>query len=294
MGISTSYDICEGARKGEIMGKFYQASNDSMFKAIFCNEKNKDLLERLIESSINEKVKVDKPTMQEIVKTNIYVKNKTLYIITESLDKKQKYNIELNVNYYDGLNNRNAAYIFSKYSEDVKVADDYSNMNKFIQINLTSGLPKDRNVINEYKLIDTSTDNFFIDNLIIYEINLDKIKETCYNDSRYKLFTALCCDRDELHKLCKGDKVLEKLESEVIRLNKDPKFIEFLSAEEDARKTHNTLMKNAKEEGLAEGYAGGSKETKIEIAKNMLNKNMDIETISEVTCLTKEEIETLK
>lgn len=38
----------------------------------------------------------------------------------------------------------------------------------------------------------------------------------------------------------------------------------------------------------------GSKQKEIEIAKKMLNKNMDISIISEITSLTEEEIENLK
>ena len=80
----------------------------------------------------------------------------------------------------------------------------------------------------------------------------------------YKMLAALVCDKDELHALCKGDPLLEKFEREVIRLNKDPQI---------------------RAQALAEN---------IETAKNMLNKNIDIDTIAEVTGLPKEEIEKLK
>ncbi len=258
-------------------------------KLFFCNKNNKDLLEYLIGVAIAKKVKVTDPKMQEVLKPNIFVRKKTLDIMTESTDKKEKYNIELNVGHYDGLNNRNAAYIFSKYSEDVKVREKYNNMSKYIQINLTSGLPKNHEIVNIYTLTDKETNRTFIENLIIYEFNLDKIKKMCYNKGEkeeYKILAALCCEKTELHKISKGNPILEKLESEVIRMNKDPEFIEFLSAEEDAKKVHNTLMDNAKKEGI--------EQNKIEIAKNMLKKGTDMEYISEVTGLTKEKIEKLK
>lgn len=279
-------------KKNNMAKEFYKASNDSVFKAIFCNKSNKDLLEKLIEVSIKKKVKVNDPLMQEVLKPSVFIKNKTLDVLTESTDKKSKYNIELNVGHYDGLNNRNAGYIFSKYSEDVKVSENYNNMRNFIQINLTSGLGIDYELVNTYKLIDPKTGNYFIKNLTIYEFYLDKIKDTCYTkgEKEYKILAALCCDKEELHELCKGDKVLEKLEREVIKLNKDPEFIEFLSAEEDAKKVHNTLMNNAKEEGLAEGI----EQNKITIAKNMLKDNIPIDTIIKYTTLTKDEIESLK
>ncbi len=73
-------------------------------------------------------------------------------------------------------------------------------------------------------------------------------------------------------------------------MNKDPEFIEFMSEEEEMEKLQNTLMNNAREQGLEQG----SKEKQIEIAKNMLNKGIDINLISEVTNLSEKEIETLK
>jgi predicted transposase/invertase (TIGR01784 family) len=57
---------------------------------------------------------------------------------------------------------------------------------------------------------------------------------------------------------------------------------------------HNTLMDNAKKRGLKEGIEQGIKQRNIEIAKNMLKKKIDIDTISECTGLSKKEIEKLK
>lgn len=161
-------------------------------------------------------------------------------------------------------------------------------MKHFIQINLTSGLPREKEIYYKYELIDERTKERFIDNLTIYTFNLDKIKERCYNEGKekYKILATLICDKEELHKICKGDKVLEKLEYEVTRMNKDEKFMGFLTAEEDAIKVHNTLMFNAKEEG--------SKNKQIEIAKNLLSMNMNKETISKATGLSLKEIGDLK
>ena len=53
-------------------------------------------------------------------------------------------------------------------------------------------------------------------------------------------------------------------------------------------------MKEQKKAGIEEGKNAGIKETKLEIAKNMLKKKMSIEDISEVTGLTKADIKNLK
>ena len=89
--------------------------------------------------------------------------------------------------------------------------------------------------------------------------------------------------------------------SELERVNQNPEFREYMSAEEDNRKIQNSLriqaIKEGRAEGLAEGKAEGiqqgSYQSKIQIAKNMLEKGMDKELISEVTGLPKEEIEKL-
>ncbi len=51
--------------------------------------------------------------------------------------------------------------------------------------------------------------------------------------------------------------------------------------------------KVGKEEGLTEGRAEGAKQNSCDIAKRMLEKGIDIETISELTCLTEKEISEL-
>ena len=51
--------------------------------------------------------------------------------------------------------------------------------------------------------------------------------------------------------------------------------------------------KVGKEEGLKEGRAEGVKRNSFDIAKRMLEKGIDIETISELTFLTEKEISEL-
>mgnify|MGYP004622529403 FL=1 len=89
---------------------------------------------------------------------------------------------------------------------------------------------------------------------------------------------------DELSKISKYRRV-NKYMDEVKRLNEDPEFREFISAEEDNRKIENSIKKELREEG--------QEEEKLEIVKNMLSKNMDIKLISEITGLTEDQIKVL-
>ena len=275
-----------GIKEVSIEKKFYTAKYDAVFKAVFCNPNNRDLLKWIIEKCLNRNIEIIKVESPEIIKNNIYVKNKTLDVLVKT--EKELLNIELNSGYYSSLHRRNAGYIFSKYSEETKVGEDYLKMKNHIQINFSINLPKRYPLLGIYKLNDLKTEIEFIDNLTIYEFNVDKIKERCYNEDNkeYNFIAILNSNNRELEKLCKGDKYMEKFKEEVERLNEDSTFTGFLSAEEDAKKVHNTLIGEAREEGFEEAI--------IKTTKNMLNKNMDITIISEITGLTKSQIENLK
>ena len=271
------------------MGKFFKATNDAVFKAMFCNNKNKDLLQKLIETSLQEKVEVLEILPPEIIKKNIYVKNKTLDSIVKL--KGKIICIEMNSGYYEGLNRRNFAYIASKYVEETKIGDNYNNMREFIQINFTKGLPKNYPGISKYIFIDKKSGIDYIDNFIIYEFNLDKVSKNCYNEYKeYKFIALLDANKEEIHKLSKGDRIMEKFEKEINKLNEDVEFTNYISAEEDAIKVHNTLISNARKEGESIGLA----KEKQNIAKKLIEMKMPIENIVSATGLSQEEIENLK
>ena len=217
------------------------------------------------------------------------MKNKTLDVLVKA--ENNLINIEVNGCYYNSLAYRNMAYIFEKYAELYKVGDRYSKKVQVIQINFTSGLPKDAEVIDVTQVGNLKTGKPKINNFISYEYNIDKIKEMCYNgDKKYDFIAALDFDKDELEKYCKGDEYIEKFENELTRLNEDIEFTEFLTAEEDNEKLKNTLIDEAREEGEIEGEKNGI----LTVAKNMLKEKADINFISKTTGLPKEEILALK
>ena len=273
--------------------KFYKGTNDQMFKAIFTAKKNEYLLKEFIRRSLknvlNSNLDDLKILSTEVVKTNINIKGKTVDVLAETKD--EILNIELNNTYYSSLHKRNAAYIFSKYSEETKVSETYDKMKTFIQINLTKGLKKEYPSLEIYTLKGEKSDNKYIDNLIILEFNIDKIKDSWYNgDKEFNFVAALDLEEKELDKVCEGDEYMELFEKEVKRLNEDQKFTAFMSDEEEAEKLRKTLISEAKTEGIKEGTT----KRNIEIAKNMLESDMLPEVISKITGLSIAEIEALK
>ena len=67
-----------------------------------------------------------------------------------------------------------------------------------------------------------------------------------------------------------GDKYMTEFKKKVESLNNNARYKEFLSAEEDMRKTNNTFKEIGRREGIEIGKSEGVEERNIEIARNLL------------------------
>ena len=93
----------------------------------------------------------------------------------------------------------------------------------------------------------------------------------------------------DIKKLSK-DKVVREYMEKIEKLNNDPMFINWITKEKDEQMIKNTQLYNATQNGLNLGI----EQRNIEIAKNLLEQNIDISVIMNATGLTKGEIESLQ
>ena len=90
-------------------------------------------------------------------------------------------------------------------------------------------------------------------------------------------------NKKELYNLSRGDELMERIYDELIKLSNDKRNLLSYSKEE-------LYLMCAKEEGIEIGIT--RKEN--EIIRNMLNRKMDINLISEITNIPIEQIELVK
>ena len=88
-------------------------------------------------------------------------------------------------------------------------------------------------------------------------------------------------NKEDLFKLSKTDKLAKKYYDKLMELNTNQEFVGLLSNDEEYEIYVKSEISDAREDA------------KLEIAKTMLKKNMDINLIAEITNLTVEEIKTL-
>ena len=138
-------------------------------------------------------------------------------------------------------------------------------------------------------------------------VNIDYYKKMVYNGnkkfiSNNYLLCAMNLQPSELDNIKEGNEMLMEYKKDLEKINNDEDFVKWMSAEEEAEMFERTRLIVAEKEGHQQGFEKGMKEgieqgieqEKIEIVKKMLNKQIDITTIIEITGLTQEEIENIE
>ena len=281
------------------MAEFYTCRNDRAFKEVFLNPNNSDLLKALLEFIL--KIKIDKLEIKktELLSGNVNIKDKRVDAIVHTGNKKIE--IEINSQNKDYLHTRSTAYICNIYQSNANVGDTYNEDTDIVQVNLTWGLGKNNDEMKIYKIMNEKGE-LYVKNFIIYEINMDYYDKIWYSKNEEEIkknqyMIMLDLDKKELENMPK-DKIIDKYITNVTIVNDDPEFQKYMSEEEDKKKIQNSLLSEAKEEGISQGYTSGindgiSKE-KVSIAKNLLSMNMPIEDISKATGLSIENLNELK
>jgi predicted transposase/invertase (TIGR01784 family) len=281
------------------MATFYTCRNDRAFKEVFLNPNNSDLLKALLEFIL--KIKIDKLEIKktELLSGNVNIKDKRVDAIVHTGNKKIE--IEINSQNKDYLHTRSTAYICNIYQSNASVGDTYNEDTDIIQVNLTWGLGRNNDEMKIYKIMNEKGE-LYVKNFIIYEINMDYYDKIWYSKNEEEIkknqyMIMLDLDKKELKNMPK-DKIVDKYITNVTIVNNDPEFQKYMSEEEDKKKIQNSLLSEAKEEGISQGisqgYTSGINDGIKQTAKNLLSMNMTLEDISKATGLSIEEINKLK
>ena len=277
------------------MATFYTCRNDRAFKEVFLNPDNSDLLKALLEFIL--KIKIDKLEIKktELLSGNVNVKDKRVDAIVHTGNKKIE--IEINSQNKDYLHTRSTAYICNIYQSNASVGDTYNEDTDIIQVNLTWGLGRNNDEMKIYKIMNEKGE-LYVKNFIIYEINMDYYDKIWYSKNEEEIkknqyMIMLDLDKKELENMPK-DKIVDKYITNVTIVNDNPEFQKYMSEEEDKKKIQNSLLSEARENGINDGISKGVSKEKVNIAKNLLSMNMSLEDISKATGLSVEEINKLK
>ena len=198
---------------------------------------------------------------------------------------------------------RNMIHLFRIHSDMLVKGMPDSELEKYrlYQLNFDNFRNPSREAIEKYAFCSLTTGK--VRNLIytFCDVDLEKCRKLVYNvnvrevskDIRWGAIMT-SNDIEEISKLLGEDMLSmeekDKFLNTVRELNEDEKVVKDWMWEENDKLRYYNDLEASKEQGIEQGIEDKSKEVVI----NMLNKNMDYETISEISGKTIEEIKEIE
>ena len=207
-------------------------------------------------------------------------------------------NLEINRQSYTGLIVKNLSYVFRLFSTAFKKGENYNDNLIVTQINLNCFKGEDYEEVkplSKYHLREDDDNKLYAKNLVIYDLNVVKCHELYYNKREldipnYVRWGALIYNNklSEIPNILKEVVTYEELKIIMGKLDKLTHDDLFMSEEDNLKWIkweENTIFNDGVEQGIEQG---------IDLTiKNMLNKGMKLDDISEITGKSIEEIKEL-
>ena len=152
--------------------------------------------------------------------------------------------------------------------------------------------PKSPNLLDAHFTFNDQENQLLIEDIESYEFYLPNYKRTCYDrydeiGRRLVLFTAKSFE--EIESITQNSFDLEIIK-ELRNLSMDGIFLTAYEKEKVQQKLVNSAYKEGLNKGIEKGIEQGNKESKIEIAKRMLEKGINEKIIFECTGLNMNDI----
>ena len=275
--------------------KWYTASRDRVFKAVFVNDEYKELFECILKETLKETISITKFHITELAVKTVNERVKMLDVLIE-IDNNKFILCEINTSFSTVIRERNLMFLEAFSSQRVKRGEKYRKINEIYLINYNFIADLGGPIIRHFTYRDEEGKKYSNSRMII-NVNMDKLLKNYYNGigkEEYKHLAMLDMDKENLFKLSQTDKLAKKYYDKLMELNTNQEFVQLLSNDEEYEMYVKSEISEACGYARKEGIEEGSKESKLEIAKAMLKKNMDINLIAEITNLPVEEIKTLK
>lgn len=269
--------------------KFYSLLSDTTFKYLFKNNNTRPILEKMIYKITGINLEGYKLIDNEL-NTGNFIKDYRLDLLFEK--DNELVIIEMNQEVNQSIYNKNHSYLYRLAGNLYKQGGKYEETKYVTQINFNNcKCPVEDDIgILIYEFLNQEY-NLKIEGIKTYEIYLAKYKDICYNQDERKRYLSLfkAESYEELRKIAGDNKEVLKLVDEIEKLNEEKYFGALYDAEEE----HKRLVRSSEMIGEERGMIKGAEAKSKEIARSMLNKNMDINLVSELTGLSIEEINDL-
>lgn len=275
---------------------------DVVFKGVF--ERNTDILKRFLISTLKLELDVDKTKIEisnnELLKENVKEYKKTIDILV-ILNDTIFIDIEINRSNFENVKKRNFLYCDKLYTMLLEMGNKTSKLKDIYLYQLNLNAMDSSITFGEDRIVSYSevTKSIYVKNKITVLKYLEFYRNIYYTDieklSDDEIWLVALTSRNfvELneilsHILNHNDR--SKIVKEAIRMSK----LKFNLHEWEKEKMDELVREETKRIEREEGFNAGVEQNTIEVIKNMLENNAELEFISKVTGKTIEEIEKIQ
>lgn len=271
-------------------------TNDYVFKRIFGQKKNSDILKDLLQAILTD-IEITSVHVNQDVSLERHLMTDKLGIldIVATLNNGTRVNIEMQVKDYNNTVDRSVFYESGLLHESLNKNEDYLQIPKSIGIWILNYDIFNNGSFHEIARLRRDHENIVLtDKFEIHYIQLPKFKQKCKKISNKleEWLTFISCKNLEEISMIENEYV-KKAEEELEYLSGDAAERRLAELREKAIRDEAAAIAGATRRGIEKGIKKGKKEEKFQIAKKMLKESIEIETITRITGLTKEQIENL-
>lgn len=281
--------------------------NDYVFKKIFGDERNKDILIAFLKAILKIDIKDVQILNSELPKENIADK-KSILDIRATIDNNVEIDVEIQVARTIYMPQRSLYYWSKIYCEQLESGEKYNKLKKTVCINILDFNTLDTKKYHSMFKLKENEENYILTDLLeIHFLEMKKLDEYKENDDLSQWVSFIKADsKEELDKMAKVNSNIDKAVNVLTIMSQDKKArAEYLSREmalhDEATKIEEAMEEGYEQgreqggeegraEGRAEGREQGKEEANIEAAKNLLQLGVDIDIIVKSTSLTKEKV----
>lgn len=291
--------------------KIFPATNDVVFKKIFGDMNNKEVIKGFLSSILNipkeeyELLKIESPflNISDSATDKIGILDVKL-----STKNKKIIDIEIQVARMKHMRERVLYYLSKMTLDQIGAGENYDKIQKVISIIIAADhilIKENNNQHNRYLLCDKETGSTFTDKMEVNTLDLMKKADPKTSDPNITKWVDFFNAKTEeelemIHNM--PDSAVKQAAKIVLEVNQDKEVRIKAEQRENALRVYNTEIEASKQSGIKEGIKQGIQQgmekgkqsEKIEIAKSAIKMGLSNGQIQILTGLTSEEINNLK
>ena len=273
--------------------KLLNPKNDYVFKRLFGSVGNETITKNLLSCILQQNITDVQLDCNPILEKNLLDDKVGILDIKAKIDNTTNVDIEMQVTDHKNIEKRILFYLSKMYTKTIKKSQDYNSLEKCIAILITNynidiikNIPK---YITKWSIREEEYQKIVLTDVMeIYIIELNKFKDYKEKSNHNSLNSWI--------EFIESPEVVDMSNKEI---QKAKKVLEEISQDEheqylaELREKYIMDQKAIEDAGYDKGLKAGINQEKLQIAKKMLSKEINLNTISELTGLSIQELKNL-